>query len=130
MVPLGDVDVVTHGFACAMTPQLSAGKHLAQVACGGGLGHASHFDVLLGVQSTDEATIAVVKQALQNFALAFVQWGVGMCFPEAPFEDGLVDDNAGRMASCSPLIGKPRHPVSDITPATLCLVERVVVRGA
>ena len=59
MGPLGDVDVIAHGFASAMTPQLS-----------------------------------VVKQALQNFALAFVQWREGMCFPEAPLEDGLVPRGA------------------------------------
>lgn len=110
MTPIGDVDVTAHGFARTMTTQLSVGHHLTQVACGGGLGDTCHLDVFLRVQPTEKATIAVIKQALQDFALAFVQRTGCVRFPKAPFEDSLVDDCTGGLASRCPLMGKPLYP--------------------
>ncbi|MEZ5644651.1 MAG: hypothetical protein R3E99_05730 [Burkholderiaceae bacterium] len=91
MRPFGDVDVVPDGFASAVATQLSVGDHLAQVACGGGFGNPGHLDVFLGVQPPEKAAIAIVEQALQNSALAFVQCAARVRFPGAPFEEGTFD---------------------------------------
>lgn len=81
MCPLRDVDVVARGFASTVTTRLTVGDHLAQIACGGGLGDAGHRHVLISIEPTEEAAISVGEQALQGLGLGLLQRSTNARYP-------------------------------------------------
>ena len=92
-----------------------------------GLGQAG---VLARVYAAFEAASAGVEQAVEGFALAFVERRSLMAEPEAGLGDDSLDGGFRAVAGRGDFDEEPSEPRGDVEAAALGCFERVVIRFA